>query len=168
MRNGINKRSGIHLVIEDAAKSPSIVSKGISVMPGTETNIGMQINTVLRLFHPYKSNCTNVYHNKKVEARIGSDFEYSSTVCKGLCLSLKFYETCDCMYTTMIEGFTMKNWFSRVDRQTAVRICNVTQGSGDYDCMSLAYHLVEKDTCGCKPECEEKRYKVRNFRKFEG
>ena len=41
MRNGINQRSGVHIVIDSNTKIPSIVSKGLSVMPGAETNIGL-------------------------------------------------------------------------------------------------------------------------------
>ena len=40
MQNGINKRSGAHIAIENNTKIPSIVSKGLSVMPGAEANIG--------------------------------------------------------------------------------------------------------------------------------
>ena len=46
MRNGLSKTNGIHLVIEDRDKSPSILSNGISVKPGSETNIGLKISTI--------------------------------------------------------------------------------------------------------------------------
>ena len=54
MRNGINKGTGAYIAIENNTKIPSIVSSAISVMTGTETNIGLQTRRLLRLPTPYK------------------------------------------------------------------------------------------------------------------
>ena len=165
MRNGINQRSGIHVVIEDNTKNPSIVSKGISVMPGTETNIGLQRSTVLRLPPPFNSSCTNVYNHKRVEEVVGSDFQYSSKVCKGVCFSFLFYDACKCLYPSLLEGFAIETYFRFVKDQ--VRTCNVTLGSDDHKCIDEIGKetLTESKTCSCYPECTEIRYSVRYFPK---
>ena len=168
MRNGINQRSGIHLVVEDNTKNPSIVSKGISVMPGTETNIGLQGKELMRLASPFKSNCTTEYKNKRVKEIIGSDFAYSSKVCKGICYASKFYGACSCVYPPVFEGFVIENWF-RVFAQKKIRVCNVTQGSEDQLCLISNAGTEGNDTdgtgCGCNPECRDRRYGVSHFRK---
>ena len=48
MRNGFTESSGIHIVIEESKKSPSVLSNGISIQPGTETNIGLKLSTLSR------------------------------------------------------------------------------------------------------------------------
>ena len=46
MRNGLTTTNGIHVVIEDSRISPSIISEGLSVQPGTEVSIGLQKTTI--------------------------------------------------------------------------------------------------------------------------
>ena len=160
MRNGINKRSGAHIVIENNTKIPSIVSKGISVMPGTEANIGLTSNKISRLTRPWKSNCTNYFDEDRVKSLTGNRFSYSSTICKGICFGVTIQEICKCLLPAMVEGFSIKHWFN-LGHESA-RICNVTEGSMDYSCMftRLDDKIKEDNVCGCNPECNEGKYRV--------
>ena len=163
MRNGINERSGVHIAIEHNKKTPSIVSKGISVMPGTETNIGLHKSQILRLSEPYKSNCTLKYLDETVHFMAGSRSFYSSKICKGLCFISTFWKACGCIHPSLVEGYLIEVWFKRVSGH--VRACNVTQGSDDYLCIMTRgeekeYNL-EGVICSCGPECIEDRYKVK-------
>ena len=69
MRNGLTKANGIHVVIEDRDKSPSILSSGISVQPGAETNIGLKKTTISRLEAPFASDCMSSYLYDNFKAR---------------------------------------------------------------------------------------------------
>ena len=158
MRNGINKGSGAYIVIENGTKIPSIVSSAISVMPGAETNIGLQTRRLLRLPKPFKSNCTSHYGDESVLGMIGSEFAYSSKTCKGLCYALKFYNGCKCVYPSMIEGFKIEQFFETLSKQG--RMCNIRGGSDDQQCIwNLAFAELNK-TCSCSPECVESKYRV--------
>ena len=158
MQNGINERSGVFLAIEDNKKHPSIVSKVVSVMPGTETNIALQGKEIKRMRSPFESNCTNEYKDKRIKDVFGSNFAYSTKICTGTCYALKFYDACGCIFTPVIEGPMIEAWFRYFAKGT--RICNVTQGSEDYVCFG--YIKVSNQTeCGCNPECSKIRYGVK-------
>lgn len=160
MQNGINQRSGVHIVIENNTKTPSIVSKGISVMPGTETNIGLQTTKILRLSTPFKSNCTNSYLYEPLKAIKSSDFAYSAKNCKGMCYVIKIYKGCKCVHPTLVEGMKIEDFFGSF--QGSYRTCNITEDSNDNKCLlSLPADTWENDNpCDCNPECTEGRYKV--------
>ena len=158
MRNGINKGTGAYIAIENNTKIPSIVSSAISVMTGTETNIGLQTRRLLRLPKPYKSNCTNKYLEQSVLGKTGSEFAYSSKTCKGICYALKFYDGCKCVVPRLIEGFKIEQYFESIQKNT--RQCNMRAGSDDIKCtMDVAYATMN-ETCSCSPECVESKFKV--------
>ena len=160
MRNGINQRSGVHIVIENNTKIPSLVSKGLSVMPGTETNIGLTLKKVQRLRNPYKSNCTNNFDAERISNITGNWFRYSSTICKGMCFGSIFVEVCGCVHPSLIEGISLERWMGVAAAK--VRICNVTEGSEDYVCAgtNVLNKVIEENICDCKPECYEGKYRV--------
>ena len=160
MRNSINQRSGAHIVIENNTKIPSIVSKGLSVMPGAETNIGVTSKKIQRLKRPYKSNCTNNFDAESVLSITGNRSRYSSTICKGMCYARIFIEYCRCVHPSLVEGIELKQWM-RVAATGVVRICNVTEGSADYTCANqMMPKVAEDNVCGCNPECHEGKYRV--------
>ena len=79
MRNGLTETNGIHFVIEDSEKSPSIISNGISVQPGTEANIGMEKTEISRLKDPFESSCVESYETEIMAGiHFLEQFEYSS------------------------------------------------------------------------------------------
>ena len=160
MRNGINQRSGVHIVIENNTKIPSLVSKGLSVMPGTETNIALTSKRIRRLRQPYKSNCTDEFDAKRVSILTGNGFSYSSTICKGMCCASIFLEVCGCVHPSLIEGVLLERWVGV--SAARVRICDVKEGSEDYVCAStIGFRKVsEENLCDCNPECDEGKYRV--------
>ena len=169
MRNGNNERSGVHIAIEQNKKTPSIVSEGISAMPGTETNIGLQKSRILRLSDPYKSNCTRKYYDENIINITRTGSAYSSKICKGLCFGSMFYEACGCLYPTLIEGYLIEVWFEKIYGR--IRACNVSQSSEDFLCI-MAHgeknqNTKDKNLCSCSSECAEDRYRVNNFNKFD-
>ena len=160
MRNSINQRSGAHIVIENNTKIPSIASKGLSVMPGTETNIGVTSKTIRRLGRPYKSNCTNNFDAERVRSITGNRFRYSSKICKGMCYARIFLEYCRCVHPSLVEGIELERWM-RIVTTNGVRICNVTKGSADYTCLhQMMPKVAEGNVCDCNPECYEGKYRV--------
>jgi hypothetical protein len=167
MRNEINQRSGVHIAIEQNKKTPSIVSKGISARPGTETNIGLQKSRILRLPEPYKSNCTNKYHDERIINMIRTESAYSSKICKGLCFAATFWEACGCMHPSLVEGFLIEVWFEKISGQ--IKACNVTLGSDDLTCIIRLGHESIRDSniCSCGSECAEDRYRVKRFSNFD-
>ena len=159
MQNGINERSGVFLAIEDNKKHPSIVSKVVSVMPGTETNIALQGKEIERMRSPFESNCTAEYKEKRIKDIFGSDYAYSSKTCTGTCYAFKFYDACGCVFTPIIEGAMIESWFQFFAKGN--RICNLTPGSEDHVCFSNI-KLSNQTQCGCNPECSNIRYGVRH------
>ena len=161
MRNGINQRSGAHIVIENNTKIPSIVSRGLSVMPGTETNIGLTSKKIRRLRQPFKSNCTDEFDAERVSNITGNWYRYSSTICKGMCYGSIFFEVCGCVHPSFIEGVLLERWASLAAER--VRICNVIEGSDDYVCSNTTgfRKVGEENVCDCNPECYEGKYRVR-------
>ena len=162
MRNGINQRSGAHIVIENNTKIPSIVSKGLSVMPGTETNIGLTSKKIRRLRKPYKSNCTDEFDSERVSNISGNGYRYSTTICKGMCYGSIFLEYCGCVHPSFIEGVLLEKWDSLADH-VQIRICNVREGSDDYVCSNTTgfRKVREENVCDCNPECYEGKYRVK-------
>ena len=160
MRNGINQRSGVHIVIDSNTKIPSIVSKGLSVMPGAETNIGLTSKKIRRLRQPFNSNCTDNFDGERVNNITGNWFRYSSTICKGMCYASIFLEVCGCVHPSFIEGFLLEGWASVAAAN--VRICDVTERSEDFVCaITSGFRKVsEENVCDCNPECYEEKYKV--------
>ena len=160
MRNGINQRSGVHIVIDSNTKIPSIVSKGLSVMPGAETNIGLTSKKIRRLRQPFKSNCTDAFNAERVRNFTGNGFRYSSTICKGMCYGSIFLEVCGCVHPTFIEGLLLMQWNDL--GTTKIRICNITEGSKDIVCSNTTgFPTVSKENvCDCNPECHEGKYRV--------
>ena len=161
MRNGINKRSGAHIVIENNTKIPSIVSKGLSLMPGTETNVGLTSKKIQRLRQPFKSNCTNEFEAVRVNNITGNWYRYSSTICKGMCYGSIFFEVCGCVHPSFIEGVLLERWASLAGDK--IRICNVREGSDDYVCSNTTgfRKVSEENVCDCNPECYEGNYRVK-------
>ena len=164
MQNGINQRTGVHIVIENTTKTPSIVSKGISVMPGMETNIGLQTTKILRLKEPFKSNCTDDYLDGNMKTIQGLTFAYSSRNCKGMCYVLKTYDSCKCIHPMLVEGFKIEDYFGR-GPLVKIRICNITEDSNDSKCIgTLALDDIgDANICDCNSECVEGKYKVTNL-----
>ena len=160
MQNGINKRSGAHIAIENNTKIPSIVSKGLSVMPGTEANIGLTSKKILRLSTPYKSNCTNHFDSERVKNDTGNRFSYSSKICKGMCYGTAILDLCECLLPSLVEGFSIKRWFGLA--YEVAKVCNITEGSKDFNCISTKVQdrVDEDNVCGCNPECYEGKYQV--------
>ena len=86
MRNGLTTTNGIHVVIEDSRISPSIISEGLSVQPGTEVAIGLQKATISRLPDPFKSRCIDEYRYEPISGIAElSLFQYSAKNCKSWC-----------------------------------------------------------------------------------
>ena len=168
MRNGINDKSGVHVVVEHNTKNPTM-SKGIDAMPGTETNIGMKKHVVNRLTKPYKSNCTNEYHDEIVKEFADPGFHYSSKICKGLCFAWKTNQACRCFHPSLLEGFGIEDWYGTMRQMHA---CNITTGSDDVQCMN-GVQVIDTGApgtnwdqpCGCNPECKEISYEVRTLTK---
>ena len=159
MRNGITQSSGARVVVEHNAKTPSMISQGILVYPGTETNIGIQRTHIERLKKPYKSKCTTEYLDTNIKSFVGNS-SYSSRICRGLCYINKIHEKCDCMYPTLIEGYEIDIWFSKVGK--GMTTCNMTAESEDFKCInSLGLDEMKNNrNCYCHPECNETKYKV--------
>ena len=164
MRNGINEKYGAHIVIEHNKKNPSM-SKGIDVMPGTETNIGLQKHVIKRLSKPYRSNCTNEYLEKNVKNYVDQGFQYSSKICKGLCFAYLLEQQCHCVHPSLLEGFGIETWFANLSQITP---CNVSFHSKDVLCMTNVDSSVRGDVgenwdqpCECNPECIEISYEVK-------
>ena len=165
MRNGINEKSGAHIVVEDNKKSPSM-SRGIDAMPNTETNIGLKKHVLKRLEDPYQSNCTVEYQDEGVKNYSDQGFVYSSKICKGLCFANEMHKLCNCVHPSLFEGFGIKRWFS-FDGLSQIRACNLTLGSEDIVCMTgIQWSTVGvpgtnwDQPCECNAECTEISYEV--------
>ena len=166
MRNGLTKTNGIHLVIEDREKSPSILSNGISVKPGAETNVGLKIATISRLRAPYASNCMTAYLQDGVdELDFLAEFDYSAKNCKSWCYIGTIIDFCNCFDHTMLEGIIVEQFLERKQAWN-MSVCNKTAGSPQYDCVRNIMHAEDEaeesltGSCSCGAECQETEYKV--------
>ena len=164
MRNGLTKTNGIHLVIEDTKKSPSILSNGISVKPGAETNIGLKIGTISRLEAPFASKCRIRYpHENFDRVRFLAYFEYSAKNCKSWCYIGMILDTCHCLEHTIMEGILAEDFLEWVQHFN-ISICKSTAGSPQYDCVRNVLlsedHEALIQNCSCGAECFETEYKV--------
>ena len=160
MKNAITQSSGARVVVDHSTKTPSMISKGIFVHPGTETNIGIHRTQIKRLQSPYESMCTHEYLEDTMKQYSG-DISYSSRNCKGLCYLNKIYTKCKCMHPILVEGYHIDTWFDVVSKN--VTSCNIAQDSNDFQCLLHLENwedLKTDDICSCYPECNEMRYKV--------
>ena len=160
MRNGNTRSCGAILVVGDSAKSPRILSKGIFVTPGAETNIGLHKKIISRLPEPYDSNCTHTYLNETIGNFSGSKFEYSSQSCEALCYGIRLYDACQCIYHALVEGLHIEQWFKLT--QSRMKICNITPASDDWNCI-MKYpnkYFDGSSNCDCNPNCIEETYYV--------
>ena len=160
MRNGLTRSSGAILVVGDSAKSPRILSKGIFVAPGAETNIGLHKKIISRLPDPYDSNCTHKHLNKAIASLAGYKFEYSSQSCEAMCYAIRVYDACQCLYHTLVEGLHIDRWFKLT--KDKMKICNITSTSEDWNCI-MNYPNSSFDgnsNCDCNPNCIEETYYV--------
>ena len=64
MRNGMTASKGAWIIVENNTKPPNIVSEGMPLRIGTETNIALSTEVLERLKHPYQSNCTTFWPGK--------------------------------------------------------------------------------------------------------
>lgn len=161
----MTKTNGIYIVIEDSRKAPSIISKGISVQPGSEVNIGLQKTTIGRLEHPYRSNCVNEYRYKPISAISALHvFEYSAKNCKSWCYIDLIRAKCGCFYATLMEWIgtgQIKNWIGANENFT---FCEESKESKDAQCVKNLTVDYDQDfateMCMCDPECQETEFKV--------
>ena len=165
MRNGLTKANGIHVVIEDRDKSPSILSNGISVQPGAETNIGLKKTTISRLEAPFASDCMSsyLYENFKQSSFLAL-FKYSAKNCKSWCYIEKILEECSCLDHTLIEGIVVDE-FLNAKQKYNFTLCDTTSGSHHgSDCVNKLLFAEDQDAlivdCFCGSECEETEYRV--------
>ena len=167
MRNGFTESSGIHIVIEESKKSPSVLSNGISIQPGTETNIGLKLSTLSRLKSPFSSDCADEYHWEELKnIKFLRNFEYSSKHCKSWCYMVEIHANCGCWELSLLEGMRLRDF---IDWNTNfnLTICEQRDGSPQSACVrSVLYSkdqafLIKK--CKCHAECSEVEYKVTKF-----
>ena len=165
MRNGLTRTSGAKFVLEDSKKSPSIVSNGISVRPGTETNIGMLMKTITRLHSPYKSKCEDDYLMGRMNV-IGfiRNFEYSARNCKSWCYIFKLFDKC-CFAEDLVEGVMPDQfdvWMGKYN--VTIEFCKHLPDSDDQRCISKVREELDNadggDDCQCHAECEETQIMV--------
>ena len=165
MRNGLTKANGIHIVIEDRDKSPSILSNGISVQPGAETNIGLKKTTISRLEAPFASDCMSsyLYYNFKQSSFLAL-FKYSAKNCKSWCYIEKILEECSCFDHTLMEGIVVDE-FLNLKQKYNFTLCDTTSGSHHgSDCVNKLLFTEDQEAlivdCFCGSECEETEYRV--------
>ena len=164
MRNGLTESNGMHIVIEDSRKSPSILSNGISIQPGTETNIGLKVTTLSRLKSPFSSECTDQYQGEEMKnINFLTSFEYSSKNCKSWCYIVVIYQKCNCWDLSLMEGVIVQE-FVKWSKMRNLTPCEKRNGSSESACVrNLLYgddqsFLTER--CMCHAECKEVEYKV--------
>ena len=161
MRNALTPSTGARVVVEHSSKTPSIISQGMLVYPGTETNIGIQRTHIKRLKLPYESMCTNEYLEDQMKSYAGN-ISYSSRNCRGLCYLDKIFTKCNCMYPILVEGYHIDIWFNKVSKN--ITSCNMAPESVDFKCLTQLTDwnkMTTDDICSCYPECSEMRYKVK-------
>ena len=165
MRNGLTKANGIHVVIEDRDKSPSILSNGISVQPGAETNIGLKKTTISRLKAPFDSGCISSYLMDEFKQNsFLTLFEYSSKNCKSWCYIEKILEECNCFDHTLMEGVMVEE-FLNAKQKYNFTLCDTTSGSHHgSDCVNKVLFTEDQEAligdCFCGSECKETEYRV--------
>ena len=165
MRNGLTKANGIHVVIEDRDKSPSILSNGISVQPGAETNIGLKKTTISRLKAPFDSDCKSSYLMEEFKQNsFLTLFEYSSKNCKSWCYIEKILEECSCFDHTLMEGVMVEE-FLNAKQKYNFTFCDTTSGSHHgSDCVNKVLFTEDQEAligdCFCGSECKETEYRV--------
>ena len=165
MRNGLTKANGINVVIEDRDKSPSILSNGISVQPGAETNIGLKKTTISRLKAPFDSDCKSRYLMEEFKQNsFLTLFEYSSKNCKSWCYIEKILEECNCFDHTLMDGVMVEE-FLNAKQKYNFTLCDTTSGSHHgSDCVNKVLFTVDQEAligdCFCGSECKETEYRV--------
>ena len=167
MRNGLTESNGIHIVIEDSQKSPSILSNGISIQPGTETNIGLKVTTLSRLKSPFSSECTDQYQGAEVkEIKFLNYFKYSSKNCKSWCYIVVIHDTCKCWDLSLMEGVIVQD-FLKWSKLRDMRICEKRNESSESACVRNVLYGDDQnfltERCMCHAECKEVEYKVMIF-----
>ena len=163
MRNGLTEANGIHIVIEDSKKSPSIISNGISVQPGTETNIGLKMSKISRLKAPFESSCLESYESDRINVTFLNKFEYSSKNCKSWCYIILIITFCRCFEQSLIEGVLAQEFVGWKDTYK-FSFCQQEIGSENAICVKNVTTSINADVlterCLCGAECSETEFKV--------
>ncbi|KAL4240209.1 hypothetical protein ACF0H5_001003 [Mactra antiquata] len=134
---------GLRLVFHEPGTHPLPSKDGITLSPGTETNIGLRTVKISRLGQPH-GDCDT-----------GSEFEnayrvkYSLTACYEFCRIKATIDVCSCLLPDAPDGMHFST--------TVVRVCNSSSTSTDSKCVfDLSIKLNEGAyECNCREPCNE-------------
>ena len=147
---GIQEQDGIRVILHHPEQMPLTGSQGYWVRPNTLTQLAVKEHTTHRQPAPYPSNCTESWEDDPVFAHHLSQYPYSIQLCHSFCLDQYVRDTCNCSLTLINEIYS---WIRPP--------CDLSVDAEFACVMQIGSRLKgDIELCGCRPECEETRYKV--------
>ncbi|KAL4239590.1 amiloride-sensitive sodium channel [Mactra antiquata] len=137
---------GLRVVFHEPGTQPLPSQDGITLSPGTETNIGLKTVKISRLGEPH-GHCDE-----------GDDFQkqykmkYSLTACYEFCRIKATVDVCSCLLPDAPDGLSFNSTF--------VPVCNSSTSSASHKCvfdLSIEFNNGGYD-CECREPCNEYVY----------
>ena len=162
MRYGLTKSSGVLIALHDPRKMPTIKSKPIFLEPRKKTWIRIEKTAMTRQKEPYISDCSDEYPSalqEDIAKDKSSDYLYSNSYCKALCLINYLLDSCNCTDPLRLEGIFLDD----LDTTENVTFCSTLKDSNQRICANEAandFETSQRELCPCKSECNSIDYQV--------
>ncbi|XP_060598496.1 FMRFamide-activated amiloride-sensitive sodium channel-like isoform X2 [Ruditapes philippinarum] len=136
---------GIRIVFHEHGTYPLPSHEGITLSPGSETNIGLRMVRILRLPEPY-GNCSDGREFARKYQK-----KYSISACYEFCRILEIIETCNCLPAEAPDEVPLN--------KTSLPVCNTTEEAVEKCILKVNVELDNGDiSCDCHPPCRETVY----------
>ncbi|XP_060598498.1 amiloride-sensitive sodium channel subunit alpha-like [Ruditapes philippinarum] len=136
---------GIRIVFHEPGTYPLPSHEGITLSPGTETNIGLRRVHISRLGKPH-GNCID---GKEFKSRYNK--KYSISACYEFCRILEAIKECDCIPAEAPDEVHLNS--------TALPVCNTTDETVEKCLLSVDIIFDSGEVaCHCNGPCQETVY----------
>lgn len=150
---GITPAIGAKVILHPPDHVPLTNSQGITLSPGTHTQIALESILIKRQKPPYVSKCQSEW--KESTYLHDKSIPYSELLCQSFCTDDIFQTLCNCTISYVIE----------TNRKLS-NPCNIMEPK-DNMCIELIlqnrqYHVdqIFKQCQECRPQCNEQKFKV--------
>ncbi|XP_045176367.2 degenerin mec-4-like [Mercenaria mercenaria] len=133
---------GIRLVLHEPGTYPLPTDEGLTLGPGTETNIGLKLVRLSRLGEPYSDCVKGLEFAKRYKKK------YSTSACYQFCRIIKTMEVCKCIPVDAPDDISLNS--------TALPVCNSTIVSEKICLLNIDIGFNNGNyECDCQGPCKE-------------
>ena len=153
---GITPAIGVKVILHSTDHFPLTNTQGITLSPGTHTQIALESIFIQRQKPPYVSKCQSEWNEDYYPP--DKSIPYSELLCNSICTDDIFQNLCNCTISYMVE----------INRKIS-HPCNIMDPK-DNVCVekilqNRQYYVgqIFKQCQGCRPQCNEQKFKVINI-----